>query len=77
MTTELYVTPPEYVPVWVSVAFKVDEGYGVQTVTRWVDLAIRQFLAPLPPYGPAGRGWPFGRSVGAPDIEAAVLRVQG
>lgn len=77
VTTELYVTPPEYVPVWISVAFEVEEGYGVQTVRRWVELAIRQHFAPLPPYGPAGQGWPFGRKVAGPDVEAAVLRVEG
>jgi predicted phage baseplate assembly protein len=77
VTTELYVTPPEYVPVWISAAFEVDEGYGAQTVHRWVELAIRQYLAPLPPYGPAGQGWPFGRAVSARDVEAAVLRVEG
>lgn len=77
VTTELYVTPPEYVPVWVSAAFEVDDEHGVQTVKRWVDLAIRQHLAPLPPYGPAGGGWPFGRTVSARDVEAAILRVEG
>ncbi|WP_437656656.1 putative baseplate assembly protein [Sorangium sp. So ce1182] len=77
VTTELYVTAPEYVPVWISVAFEVEEGYGKQTVRRWVELAVRQYLAPLPPYGPAGQGWPFGRVVSAPDVEAAVLRVEG
>lgn len=77
VTTELYVTPPEYVPVWISAAFEVEDGYGAQTVRRWVELAIRQYLAPLPPYGPAGQGWPFGRAVSAPDVEAAILRVEG
>ncbi len=77
VTTELYVTPPEYVPVWVSAAFEVEEGYGPSTVRRWVELAIRQALAPLPPYGPAGQGWPFGRAVSEADVEAAVLRVEG
>lgn len=77
VTTELYVTPPEYVPVWISAAFEVDEGYGPATVRRWVELAIRQALAPLPPYGPAGQGWPFGRVVSEADVEAAILRVEG
>lgn len=77
VTTELYVTPPEYVEVWISVAFAVEPSYGVQTVGRWVELAIRQYLAPLPPYGPGGQGWPFGRDVSARDVEAAVLRVEG
>lgn len=76
-TTELYLLAPEYVPVWVSVAVAVKEGYGLQTVKRWVELAVRQVLAPLPPYGPAGEGWPFGRTVRAADIEAAVVAVEG
>jgi hypothetical protein len=77
VTTELYVTPPEYVPVWISVAIEVEETYGFATVNGWVDLAVRQYLAPLPPYGPDGSGWPFGRNLRAADVEAAVLRVEG
>lgn len=77
VTTELYVTPPQYVPVWVSVAFEIEAGYGFETVRRWVELAVRQYLAPLPPYGPAGQGWPFGRAVSTADVEAAVLKVEG
>lgn len=76
-TTELYLVAPEYVPVWVSAGVTVKDGYGAQTVLRWVELAIRQALAPLPPYGPAGEGWPFGRTVRPEDIEAAVLAVEG
>ncbi|MCU7856200.1 MAG: putative baseplate assembly protein, partial [Candidatus Thiodiazotropha sp. (ex Lucinoma borealis)] len=77
VTTELYVTPPQYVPLWVSVAFEIEAGYGFETVRRWLELAVRQYLAPLPPYGPAGQGWPFGRAVSAADVEAAVLKVEG
>lgn len=77
VTTELYVTPPEYVPVWISIAIEAAEGFGVSTVRRWVELAVRQYLAPLPPYGPAGAGWAFGRAVRSQDVEAAALRVQG
>ncbi|MEW8036314.1 MAG: putative baseplate assembly protein [Candidatus Thiodiazotropha sp.] len=77
VTTELYVTPPQYVPLWVSVAFEIEAGYGFETVRRWIELAVRQYLAPLPPYGPAGQGWPFGRAVSAADVEAAVLKVEG
>ncbi len=77
VTTELYVTPPEYIPVWISISVEAEKGYGRQTVQRWVELGIRQYLAPLPPYGPAGRGWPFGRDVRARDIQAAALQVEG
>jgi predicted phage baseplate assembly protein len=77
VTTELYVIPPEYVPVDVSVAVEADPGTGGETLKRWVELALRQHFAPLPPYGPDGAGWPFGRAVRDRDAEAAALRVQG
>ncbi len=44
---------------------------------RWVELVLRQYLAPVPPYGPEGRGWPLGRPVFAPELEAAALQVEG
>jgi len=77
VTTELYVSPPEYVSVWVSASVQVEPGYGEATVMRWVELAIRQYLAPLPPYGPEQDGWPNGRDVWEADLHAAILRVEG
>ena len=77
VTTELYVTPPEYVPVACSIAVEALPGTGEETLRRYVELALRQHLAPLPPYGPEGSGWPFGRRVDDRDLEAAALRVQG
>jgi hypothetical protein len=77
VTTELYLVPPTYVGVWVSAAFEVEQGYSFVTVRGWVELAIRQFFAPLPPYGPTGAGWPFARAVRLNDVAAAVLRVEG
>lgn len=77
VTTELYVIPPTYRQVAVSVALKVKNGYGIEAVRRWVELVLRQYLAPLPPYGPAGQGWPLGRRVYGPELEAAALQVEG
>ena len=77
VTTELYVTGPEYVPLWASIAIEVEEGFGELTIQNWVALAIRQFLAPLPPYGPAGGGWPLGRAVRREDLAASALKVSG
>jgi predicted phage baseplate assembly protein len=77
VTTELYVIPPVYRQVAVSVALQVADGYGSEAVRRWVELVLRQYLAPLPPYGPAGGGWPLGRRVHGPELEAAALQVEG
>jgi predicted phage baseplate assembly protein len=77
VTTELFITPPTYVRLSVAVAVEAEPEVGEETLRRQVELALRQLLAPLPPYGPDGQGWPFGRDVGERDLEAAVLRVQG
>ncbi|HEV7374861.1 MAG TPA: putative baseplate assembly protein [Pyrinomonadaceae bacterium] len=77
VTTELYVIPPTYHKVAVSVGLKVKPGYGVEAVRRWVELVLRQYLAPLPPYGPSGGGWPLGRLVHGPELEAICLQVEG
>jgi hypothetical protein len=77
VTTELYVVPPTYREVAVSIALEVKPGYGVEAVRRWVELVVRQYLAPLPPFGPSGQGWPLGRRVHGPELEAAALQVEG
>jgi hypothetical protein len=77
VTTELYVIPPTYRAIAVSVGLQAKPGYGIEAVRRWVELVIRQYLAPLPPYGPEGQGWPLGRAVYGPELEAAALQVEG
>ena len=77
ITTELYVIPPTYRKIAVAVGLQAKPGYGIEAVRRWVELVIRQYLAPLPPYGPDGSGWPLGRSVYGPELEAAALQVEG
>ena len=77
VTTELYVLPPTYRPIAVAVGVEVKAGYGIDAVRHWVELLIRQFLAPLPPYGPEGDGWPLGKVVHAPELAAAALQVEG
>jgi hypothetical protein len=77
VTTELFVIPPTYRKIAVSVGLQVQPGHGIETVRRWVELALRQYLAPLPPYGPTGQGWPLGRRVHGPELEAAALQVEG
>lgn len=49
VTTELYVTPPEYVDVDISIAVDAQAGVGEETLRRWVELALRQHFAPCRP----------------------------
>ena len=77
VTTELYVIPPTYHPVAVSIGIAVKTGYSALAVRRWVEMIVRQYLAPLPPFGPDGTGWPLGHRVHGPELEAAVVQVEG
>lgn len=77
VTTELYVIPPTYRRIALAVSVKVREGYGLDAVRDWVDILLRQYLAPLPPYGPDGQGWPLGRRVMARELEGVAMQVEG
>lgn len=77
VTTELYVIPPTYRQIAVSAGVAVGSGYQVDAVRRWVELILRQYLAPVPPFGPDGRGWPLGRTVRRAELEAVAVQVEG
>ena len=77
VTTELYVIPPDYRQITVSAGVQVRAGYQVDAVRRWVELILRQYLAPLPPFGPDGGGWPLGRAVRRAELEAVAVQVDG
>lgn len=77
VTTELYVIPPTYRRIALAVSVKVREGYGLDAVRDWLDILLRQYLAPLPPYGPDGHGWPLGRRVMARELEGVAMQVEG
>ena len=77
VTTELYVVPPTYHQIAVSVGVHAQPGYSGNAVCTWVETVLRQYLSPMPPYGPAGAGWPLGRQVFGPELMAAALQVEG
>lgn len=76
-TTELYVIPPTYVPMALSIGLAVRTGYQVDAVRSWVEQILRQYLAALPPAGPDGAGWTLGRTVRAAELEAVAVQVEG
>ncbi len=77
ITTELYVIGPRYQPVAVAVGIQAKPGYAIEQLTKWICLALYQYFAPLPPFGPDANGWPLGGRVNRGAVEAVVLQVEG
>jgi hypothetical protein len=77
ITTELHITGPRYIRIAVSVGVKAKTGVGIEDLNNWICLALHQYFAPLPPFGPDGKGWPLGGKINRAAIEAAVLQVDG
>ena len=77
LATELYVLAPHYVPVAVSVAMTPIDPRQLLAVTGEVKAALLGFLWALPPGGPSGSGWPFGRSIDPNELRTVAGRAQG
>ncbi len=76
-TTELYVVAPSYVDIALTIGIEPRQGAEAEAVKMWVRRLLSQYLAPLPPYGPEGAGWPLGRPVHLRELEAVALQVEG
>jgi len=77
LATELYVIGCDYVPLGVSVAVVLRDGYARDAVLLAVREALRRLLWPLAPGGLDGAGWPLGRAVRSRELEVEVSRVPG
>lgn len=75
--TELYVIGCEYVPVSVSVAVTVREGFAPTATLQAVKEAVRRLLWPLAGGGFDGRGWTLGRALSNRELAVEVSRVPG
>ncbi|MDZ4797553.1 MAG: putative baseplate assembly protein [Bryobacteraceae bacterium] len=77
LATELYVIGCEYVPLALSAAVTILDGFGQETVLNAVTEALRAYLWPLTPGGTDGAGWRLGRSVRDRELDVAIARVPG
>lgn len=75
--TELFVLAPRYQRIAVSCAVAVEPGFGPEAARQLAAQILRRYLAPLPPDGPTGQGWPLGRAVRDRELIAAVLQLDG
>jgi len=90
VTTELYLTGPSYVAIWVSIGIQVLPGISIAETRDQVKRAIQQFLSPLPPergqmpvdtvlheFASGPKGWPLGKPVVNLELAAVASRVPG
>ena len=76
VTTELFVCPPRYRPIWVSVGIDVLPSFAVAQVTEAVKHRLLSVLSPLPAPD-AETGWPLRKTVIDLELAAHVSRVPG
>lgn len=93
VTTEVFLRPPSYVPLWISVGLDVEAGRSFAEVRDAVSGALGVYLSALPrhlavarlgtslgddvTYPHAERGWPLGKDVLALELQAVASRVEG
>jgi predicted phage baseplate assembly protein len=77
VAAEMYVIASEYMGLGISVAVEVKTGYGLLQVSQAVETALRSYLWPIAPGGPANTGWPLGRGVRSLELEVIVSQVAG
>lgn len=92
ITTELYLRPPQYQDLYLSLGIQVLSGYSPATVRQAVKAALRRFLSPLPdparddPFEPTTLSldptsprwaWPLNKSVQGLELLSVASRVEG
>ncbi len=75
--TELFVIAPDYVPIGVSIAVDIREGFAEEQVINDLRAALYGFYWPLKGGGRDGAGWPLGQAVFNLETELIVTRVPG
>ncbi|HEX8774573.1 MAG TPA: putative baseplate assembly protein [Pyrinomonadaceae bacterium] len=77
LTTELHVIGCEYVPLSLSVAIRLRDGFAPNQVVNDVRDALRFFLWPLSPGGTDAKGWQLGKAVRRRELDVIVAQVPG
>jgi Baseplate J-like protein len=82
VTTEIFLCPPIYRRIWISIGIDVAAGFAPAQVREAVRQAIIAFLAPIGPDPAAGGsdaqgGWPLDKSVIDLELAAQTSRVAG
>ena len=76
ITTQVHVIGPYYVSVGIRASVYLQPRASVSSTRQRIEEALKEFLSPLKG-GPAGKGWPFGRTVYQSEIYQTVENVDG
>jgi hypothetical protein len=76
LATRLDIISPEYIPVAVSVQVKAENRSVHSEIEADVEARLCHYINPICG-GIDGNGWPFGRSLSAPEIYAALQGIKG
>ena len=76
LTCEVYVAPPTYQQVSITVSVIADDSADLAQVQRDVDATLLTYFDPQTG-GEAGTGWPFGRAIAFSRVFHRVLSVAG
>jgi len=74
--TRMMIEPPEYQWITAVISVRARPRYRAEDVRHEVLRAVYRLFDPLEG-GPEGTGWPFGRSVQAHEVNAALARIPG
>src|SRR6185369_1703866 len=89
VTTELVISGPDYVGIWISIGIDVAGNHSAAQTIERVKQRIRNYLSPLPAeeqtlpllydrdVDPERSGWPLGRAVNARALLAEAARAEG
>ncbi len=77
VAAEMYVIGTEYIGLGLSIAVEVASGFGLLQVSQQVEMALRQYLWPVPPGGNTQQGWTLGRTVRSLELDVIVSQVPG
>ncbi|HEY1295299.1 MAG TPA: baseplate J/gp47 family protein [Chloroflexota bacterium] len=77
VTTEIFLCPPVYRSVWISIGIDIIAGFAPAQVREAVRQAIVAFLSPLATDPSAPGGWPLDKSLIDLEVAAQTSRVAG
>lgn len=76
ITTEVFIRPPTFRPIYLSIGIEVAPRHAYPVVRETVNRQVKEFLSPLRG-GPDRQGWPINKWVTAKELFGFVAKLEG